>query len=119
MSEEDPKRGDETGEGEETPGKKSLSEERPAKKRRWPLRLLQVLLGLLLGCALAELAFNLHDEGSFPHLNLYVPDDELGVRLRANSEQGFKFRDNPTTTITAGTRSSTTANKITKKKQAV
>lgn len=60
---------------------------------------LKVLLGLSLGLGLAELAFSLRDDGAFPHLNLYEPDPEFGVRLQPNAEMRLKLGKNPTTTV--------------------
>ena len=46
-----------------------------------------------------EQAFAFRDERAFPHVNFYVPDAALGVRLEPSATMGFKFRDNPRTTI--------------------
>ena len=50
-----------------------------SRRRR---RLVQVFFGLTAGLMLTELGFRIRDRGAFPHINLYVPDDKLGVRLR-------------------------------------
>lgn len=63
------------------------------------LRLLQVLAGLAAGVAIAEGAFWLRDDGAFPHLNVYVEDSELGVRLRPGAKQRVRFGGNPTTSV--------------------
>ncbi len=75
-------------------------------KRRWLRRTLiasQVVLGLGLGLALAEYMFWKRDEGAFPHVNFYVEDPELGVRLEPNAAMRFRLRDNPLTTIHVNT----------------
>lgn len=60
----------------------------------------KVLLGLALGIGIAELVFNFRDDGAFPHLNLYVPDDALGVKLQPNAEMKLRVADtNPVTTV--------------------
>jgi hypothetical protein len=62
-------------------------------------RVLQVFGGIVAGLALAEVGFWWHDDGAFPHLNLYVADPKLGVRLRPGGEERLRFATNPTTTI--------------------
>ncbi len=59
----------------------------------------KVLLGLALGVFLAEAAFSIRDGGAFPHLNLYVPDAVLGVRLQPNAQMKLRVADNPITTV--------------------
>jgi len=59
----------------------------------------KIALGLVLGCAIAEGAFHLRDDGAFPHLNVYVPDAELGVRLRPGAEEKISFGGNPVTSV--------------------
>ena len=52
--------------------------------RRWRRRALiggQILIGLALGLVAAEYAFHQRDGGAFPHVNFYVEDPSLGVRL--------------------------------------
>ncbi|ACY13990.1 alginate O-acetyltransferase AlgX-related protein [Haliangium ochraceum] len=75
------------------------SAERAPRGRRILWRTTQVVLGLLAGLALAELGFWWRDQGAFPHVNVYLPDAELGARLEPGAEQGFKLRDNPLTHI--------------------
>jgi hypothetical protein len=67
--------------------------------RRLLWRAAQVVLGLLVGLLLTELAFRWRDEGAFPHVNVYVPDPALGVRLEPGAAQDFKLRTNPRTSI--------------------
>lgn len=62
-------------------------------------RALQVVGGVLAGLAIAELGFSWHDDGAFPHLNLYVADPTLGVRLRPGGEERVTFATNPVTDI--------------------
>lgn len=59
----------------------------------------QVLLGVGLGLFATEKVFAARDEGAFPHVNFYVADPELGVRLQPGASMKFRFRDNPMTTI--------------------
>jgi hypothetical protein len=58
-------------------------------------------LGVLVGLALAEGMFRVRDDGAFPHLNVYVPDAELGVRLRPLSTERVRFSSpkNPVTRV--------------------
>jgi hypothetical protein len=58
-----------------------------------------VILGLGVGLGGAELAFHYRDHGAFPHLNLYRPDPELGVRLRPGETERVSFGGNPPTSI--------------------
>jgi hypothetical protein len=51
---------------------------------------------------IAEVAFHLRDHGAFPHLNLYVPDARLGVRLRPGAGQRLAFGGNPVTSVRIG-----------------
>ncbi len=62
-------------------------------------RLLQVLLGLTVGLVVAEAVFWFRDDGAFPHLNVYVEDPELGVRLRPGATQRVRFGGNPTSSV--------------------
>jgi hypothetical protein len=76
----------------------------PDPPRRSPalrglLRAAQVLAGLAVGCAIAEFAFSSRDGGAFPHLNVYVPDAELGVRLRPDATERVAFGPNPPTSV--------------------
>ncbi|MCY1008894.1 hypothetical protein OV079_25715 [Nannocystis pusilla] len=57
------------------------------------------MAGLGLGLAATECAFRARDEGAFPHVNLYVEDPRLGVRLQPGASMRFKLGGNPRTTI--------------------
>jgi hypothetical protein len=72
---------------------------RASRGRRVLVRSAQVVLGLLVGLILTELAFRWRDDGAFPHVNVYLPDAELGARLEPGAEQKFKLRGNPLTRI--------------------
>ena len=65
----------------------------------WLVRGGQVIAGILVALLIAELVFRQRDDGAFPHVNFYQPDDELGVRLQANSSQKISFGGNPVTSI--------------------
>lgn len=67
--------------------------------RRILWRTAQVVLGLAVGLVVTELAFRWRDDGAFPHVNVYLPDAELGARLAPGAEQKFKLRTNPLTSI--------------------
>jgi hypothetical protein len=56
-------------------------------------------LGLLVGLGAAEAIFRSRDHGAFPHLNLYAPDPELGVRLRPGESMKLAFAGNPLTGV--------------------
>lgn len=74
----------------------------PPAPRRWARRLFiasQLLLGLGLGLAITEYVFAQRDEHAFPHVNFYVPDAELGVRLEPGATMKFRLRENPLTSI--------------------
>jgi hypothetical protein len=78
------------------------TEQAPKPKRKWLRRSLiagQVVLGLGLGLVIAEQVFTKRDDGAFPHVNFYVEDAELGVRLEPGASMRFRLRNNPTTTI--------------------
>lgn len=62
-------------------------------------RLLQVLVGLVIGLVIAEAVFWFRDDGAFPHLNLYVADPELGVRLKPGATERVRFGGNPTSSV--------------------
>ncbi len=62
-------------------------------------RALQALAGLLVGLALAEALFWFRDDGAFPHLNVYVPDAKLGVRLRPGGARRVAFGGNLVTRV--------------------
>ncbi len=53
----------------------------------------------MLGLAAAEAGFSWADEGAFPHLNLYVPDEKLAVRLLPASEERIQYSTNPVSTV--------------------
>ena len=69
------------------------------KKRSWPRIGLRVLAGIVLGLAITEAVFHLRDHGAFPHLNVYIADRELGVRLRPLATERVSFGGNPVTSI--------------------
>lgn len=66
-------------------------------------RAAQIAGGVALGLTLAELGFRWHDDGAFPHLNLYVADAKLGVRLLPGGEERIAFADNPVTEVRINT----------------
>ncbi len=47
----------------------------------------------------AELACFAASGGAFPHVNFYVPDPELGVRLKPDQASRISFSGNPVTRI--------------------
>jgi plasmid stabilization system protein ParE len=53
----------------------------------------------VLGLGVAEGAFHLRDHGAFPHLNVYVADPRLGVRLRPFASQRLAAGRNPITSV--------------------
>ncbi len=61
--------------------------------------LAKVAAGLVVGCAIAEAAFHYRDRGAFPHLNVYVADAELGVRLRPGATERVVAGRNPITSV--------------------
>ncbi len=69
------------------------------KRGRWPGRAVRVLVGLSLGLAAAEGLFWFRDRGAFPHVNLYEPDAELGLRLRPGASQRLVLGANPVTKV--------------------
>ena len=81
----------------------STSNDPSVKRRpRWRRVLVisgQLLLGLGLGAAIAEYAFDRRDDGAFPHVNFYLPDPELGVRLEPGASMRFQLRQNPVSAI--------------------
>jgi len=66
---------------------------------RWFGRAAMMVLGLAIGLAVAEGVFSYRDGGAFPHLNVYVPDAELGVRLMPGATQNVAFGGNPITHV--------------------
>jgi len=71
-------------------------------KRRWLRRALiasQLVLGLGLGLAAAEYGFSKRADGAFPHVNFYVEDPLLGVRLEPGASMRFRLHDNPVSVI--------------------
>ena len=82
-------------------------EDAPARRSPWrrPLRIVaQVILGLGLGAVITEVMFSRRDGGAFPHVNFYVPDAELGVRLEPGASMRFQLRENPRSTIHVNSR---------------
>ncbi|KIG17484.1 hypothetical protein DB30_03185 [Enhygromyxa salina] len=80
----------------------STEEPTPKPKRKWLRRVFiasQVVLGLGLGLVIAEKVFADRYEGAFPHVNFYVEDPELGVRLEPGATMKFRLRNNPLSTI--------------------
>jgi hypothetical protein len=63
---------------------------------------LSAVLGLLLGLVTAELAFSSRDDGAFPHLNVYVADEALGVALEPDTSTRLSVSTNPVTDIHIG-----------------
>jgi hypothetical protein len=63
---------------------------------------LKVVAGLAVGLLLTEALFWWRDGGAFPHLNLYVPDARLGVRLEPGATQRVSFGGNPVTHVRIG-----------------
>ncbi|GEM_PF-896147 len=70
-----------------------------SKLRRRLFIVSQVVLGLALGLGIAEYAFSKRADGAFPHVNFYVEDPELGVRLEPGASMRFALHDNPVSTI--------------------
>ncbi len=85
----------------------STSQGNRRARPRWRRGLMisaQLLLGLGLGAVIAEIAFMQRDDGAFPHVNFYVPDPELGVRLEPGATMRFQLRWNPLSTIHVNSR---------------
>jgi len=66
---------------------------------RWAARAAMMLGGLVAGLAIAEAAFYYRDGGAFPHLNVYVADAALGVRLAPGATERIAFGGNPPTEV--------------------
>jgi SGNH hydrolase-like domain, acetyltransferase AlgX len=78
--------------------------EPPARSNKaWRRRLghaARIAAGLALGLGIAEATFHLRDRGAFPHLNVYVGDARLGLRLRPGASERILFgRNNPVTSV--------------------
>ncbi len=58
-----------------------------------------VAVGLALGLGLAEAAFRWVDGGALPHLDVYLPDAEAGVRLEPGATARVRVADNPVTEV--------------------
>jgi lysophospholipase L1-like esterase len=58
-----------------------------------------VASGLVVGLAAAEGIFYHRDGGAFPHVNFYVADAELGVRLMPGATEKVSFGGNPITHV--------------------
>ncbi len=54
---------------------------------------------MLAAAVVAEVAFSLRDHGAFPHVNFYLPDPALGVRLRPGATERISFGGNPVTEV--------------------
>ena len=67
--------------------------------RRHAPRVLQVVLGLLCGIAIAEAVFRARDHGAFPHLNVYEADAGYGVRLRPGATTRIAFGGSQVTSV--------------------
>jgi hypothetical protein len=70
---------------------------RPISKAKVAMRLFSILLGVVIGVGIAEAIFWWRDDGAFPHVNFYLPDRELGVRLEPGASMRLGFQDNPVT----------------------
>lgn len=71
---------------------------------RWSLRFVLATLGVGVAVGAAELVFRARDDAAFPHLNVYVADSALAVRLRPDAEQRVRFGSaaNPITSVHIG-----------------
>lgn len=65
----------------------------------WARPLAALIAGTLTALALTELAFHMRDDGAFPHVNFYVPDPTLGVRLQPGASERISFAGNPVTSF--------------------
>ncbi|MBX3233912.1 MAG: hypothetical protein KIT84_31680 [Labilithrix sp.] len=79
----------------------STSTPPPAKsrRRRIAMNAARVGLAVVVGLAIAEVAFRVRDAGAFPHVNVYVPDPELGARLEPGATEKLRFSNNPVTSL--------------------
>ena len=59
----------------------------------------QIAAGVIVAALLAEAGFWVRDRGAFPHLNCYVADPKLGVRLRPGATERVSFGGNPVTHV--------------------
>jgi hypothetical protein len=60
---------------------------------------LSVLAGAVVGLVLCEVGFHYRDRGAFPHLNVYVPDATMGVRLRPGATERVRVANNAPTEV--------------------
>lgn len=80
----------------------AIASDLPAPRGRWTrwlARLAMVTAGLAVGLGVAEAVFRARDGGAFPHLNVYVADPALGVRLAPGAEEDVAFGGNPRTHV--------------------
>jgi hypothetical protein len=77
----------------------ALAPTRRSRTRRWLARSAAALGGLAMGLVGAEALFYYRDDGAFPHLNVYLPDPELGVRLMPGATEKVAFGGNPVTHV--------------------
>ena len=91
---------------ERSPRTDRARESEPARKapvrarlRRWGLRALQATAGVIVALTITECAFHRRDHGAFPHLNVYIADPKLGVRLRPGATERVSFDGNPVTDV--------------------
>ncbi len=91
------------GAGTEPPGAVSdravVDDAVPVRARRAWAKVLAPVCGVAVALVLAEGAFWWRDQGAFPHVNQYVADDALGVRLAPGGTQRFALHDNPVSDI--------------------
>jgi hypothetical protein len=71
----------------------------PRRRIRWLARCAMALGGLAAGLGAAEAVFTYRDGGAFPHLNVYVADPELGMRLQPGATEDVAFGGNPVTHV--------------------
>ncbi len=60
---------------------------------------LSILVGVPLALVVTEMVCIVVSGGAFPHVNFYVPDATLGVRLAPSASERISFSDNPITQI--------------------